>query len=110
MALYAFIGIDHPPHSMALRDELREKHRSYVLNNDASIRTAGALYDPDGNQCGSLLLFETDTPGQVREWLRAEPYYAGGVYQSCHVIEWRMALNLLPQTGGWVLAGSQPAE
>jgi hypothetical protein len=54
MPLYAFIGFDHPPHSMPLRDKLRVDHRNYVQSKE------------------------------------------------CHVVEWRMALNSLEPTSGWV--------
>lgn len=102
MPLFAFIGFDHPPHSMALRDRLREAHRDYVKTQDLGAVLAGAMYDPDGNQCGTLKIFEAGSAAEVWAWYRNEPFYAQGVYEECHVVEWRMALNKLVPTGGWV--------
>ena len=93
MPTYAFMGLDHPPHSMALRDQLRAAHRAYVLANDSMIRLAGALCDGAGNQCGSLIIFEASSADQVRQWLAQEPFHRGGVYRDVQVIEWRLALN-----------------
>jgi uncharacterized protein len=102
MPLYAFIGFDTPPHSMELRDRLRAAHRDYVQNNDLGAVLAGAMYDTEGNQCGTLKIIEANSAEEVWEWYRHEPFYTNGVYGKCHVVEWRMALNTLEPTGGWV--------
>jgi uncharacterized protein YciI len=102
MPLYAFIGFDHPPHSMALREQLRAAHREYVQSQDLGAVLAGAMYDNEGNQCGTLKIFEANSAEEVWAWYRNEPFYTQGVYKECHVIEWRMALNTLAPTGGWV--------
>ncbi len=95
MPLYAVIGYDHPPHSMALRDRVRTEHREYYYQNDDPIRFAGALYDEEGNQKGSLLVFEAESPKQVQAWFAEEPFYANGVYKDFHIIEFGQALNRL---------------
>jgi uncharacterized protein len=102
MPLYAFIGFDHAPHSMELREKLRPQHRAYTQGNDGGAVTAGAMYDAEGNQCGTLKIFQANSAEEVWEWYRKEPFYTNGVYRECHVVEWRMALNKLEPTGGWV--------
>jgi uncharacterized protein YciI len=101
MPLYAVIGFDHPPHSMALRDNFRAEHRAYVQAHDEGIRLAGAFYDTVGNQCGTLIIFEANGAEDVREWYRKEPFYKNDAYKDFHVIEWRLAFNQLERTG-WV--------
>ncbi len=101
MPLFAIIGFDQPPHSMELREKFRADHRAYSKANDGTTRLAGAFYDAEGNQCGTLKIFEAETAEEVWEWYRKEPFYNNGVYKDFHVIEWRMALNLLQPTGGW---------
>ena len=102
MPLYAVTGFDHPPHSMDLRDRLRPEHRNYFLANDQAVKLAGAMYDNDGNQCGTLVIFEASTIDEVWDWFRREPFYKGGVYKDFHIVEWRLALNALTPTDGWV--------
>lgn len=101
MPLYAVIGFDYPPHSMALRDRIRAEHRAYVQTHDEGTRLAGAFYDTEGNQCGTLMIFEANSADDVWEWYRKEPFYKNNVYKEFHVIEWRVALNHLERTG-WV--------
>lgn len=102
MPLYAVIGFDHRPHSMPLRDELRARHRAYTLANDQGTRLAGAMFDADGNQCGTLNIFEAPSAEQVWELYRQEPFYQNNVYREFHVVEWRLALNRFEPTGGWM--------
>jgi len=97
MPLYAVIGFDHPPHSMELRDMNRQEHRAYELANDQGTRLAGALYDANGNQCGTLKIVEADNAAEVWDWYGREPFFNHDVYQTLHVIEWRLALNRLQQ-------------
>jgi uncharacterized protein len=111
MPLYAVIGFDHLPHSMPLRDEFRAAHRSFTLAHDQGARLAGALFDAQGNQCGTLNIFEAQSAEEVRALYRKEPFYRNNVYREFHVVEWRLALNRFEPTGGWVQnypAGSGP--
>ncbi len=95
MPTFAAIGFDHPPHSMALRDAHRAAHRKYVLEHTGPIRTAGAMRDAQGNQCGTIYVFEAASADDVWAWLRAEPFVAAGVYETLRVIEWAPAFNSL---------------
>jgi uncharacterized protein len=108
MPFFMFIGHDHPPHAMALRDALRPEHRRYVLEHDTMIRLAGALLDRAGNQCGSVIVFDAGDAAEVRRWLAQEPFCCGGVYARTEVIEWGLALNRLERTE-WTAARPAPA-
>ena len=101
MPLFAVIGFDHSPNSMDLREKFRAEHRAYSQGNDAMTRFAGAMYDAEGNQCGTLKIFEADNAQQVWDWYKKEPFFNNGVYKEFHVIEWKLAINQFPITG-WV--------
>ncbi len=101
MPLYAAIGFDHPPHSMELREKFRAEHRAYSQGEDAMTRIAGAFYDAEGNQCGTLKIFEAESDEQVWDWYRKDPFFLNGVYKEFRVIEWRLAINRLEPTE-WV--------
>ena len=100
MPLYAIIGFDHPPHSMKLREEFRPGHRAYVREHGQDVRMAGAFWDKDGNQCGSLFLVEGESAEAVREWFSKEAFCAAGVYKDIHVIECRVAFSQI-EPKGW---------
>ena len=93
MTHFAAIGFDHPPHAMALRDRLRAAHRRYVLANDGAIVMTGAMRDRDGAQCGTIYVFDMAAEEDVWRWLSAEPFYAGGVYETMRVVAWTPARN-----------------
>ena len=97
MPLYAVIGLDHPPHAMDRRDAARGPHREYVVANDGPIAFVGVMTDDDGNQCGSLYVFEAESEQQVRDWLAAEPFVAAGVYRDVIVRNFMVGVNRLPQ-------------
>jgi uncharacterized protein len=107
MPLYAVIGFDHPPRSMTLREKFRAEHRTYVQTHDEATRMAGAFYDNQGNQCGTLMIFEANSAEDVWDWYRREPFYKNNVYKEFNVVEWRLAFNQLERTG-WV--GDYPAK
>lgn len=93
MPLFLFIGHDHPPNSMALRDAVRAEHREYVLQHDAAIRSAGAMIDAHGHQCGTVIAFDTASVDEVWAWVHREPFFRHGVYARTEVVEWTLALN-----------------
>ena len=101
MPYFAVIGLDHPPHSMPIREKFRAEHRAYSQGQGQMTRFAGALYDAEGNQCGTLKIFEADNAEQVRNWYLNDPFFKNGVYRDFHVIEWRLAFNQFEPTG-WV--------
>jgi uncharacterized protein YciI len=95
MALYAVIGLDHPPHSMSRREASRQAHRTYVLDNREAIRFVGVMLDDDNNQCGSFYLFEADNEQVIREWLREEPFFQTEVYERVVVRRFMLGHNAL---------------
>lgn len=93
MPHFAAIGFDHPPHSMPLRETHRPEHRRYVLDNTGPILMTGAMRDNEGNQCGTIYVFDMPSEADVWAWLKADPFYQNGVYRSMRVVEWTPAFN-----------------
>jgi uncharacterized protein YciI len=101
MPLFAVVGIDSPPNATLLREAHRAAHRTHVLAHDGPIQLAGAMYDDQGNQCGSLLVFDAPDAESVRAWFENEPFYRNGVYGQFVVVEWRPVLNRLRALPDW---------
>jgi len=97
MPVFLFIGHDHPPNAMALRDAVRSEHRDYVLANDSAIRSAGAMVDSQGRQSGTVIAFEVPQEADVWRWIEREPFYRNGVYERVEVVRWTLALNRFDQ-------------
>lgn len=100
MAHFAMIGFDRHPHQMALRDSIRAQHRDYVLGNAQKIVLGGAMVDDDGNQYGTMLVFEAESAEEVWEWIRKEPFYNAGVYETMAVRRWNPVMGgIVPKAG-----------
>lgn len=99
MPLYAVIGLDDPLRSRELRTGERDAHRAYFRANADKARFAGAVYGADGEQCGSMMVFEAESAESLSSWFRNEPFFKAGLYREFHVLDFRMALNLLPGSG-----------
>jgi uncharacterized protein YciI len=95
VALYAMIGFDRHPHRMALRDSIRTEHRAYVVSNIASIKLGGALVDDAGNQIGTLLIFDAASEQDVWNWIREEPFYRNGVFETVAVRQWNVVIGAI---------------
>ena len=96
MPLYAVIGLDHPPHSMAKRNSVRQEHRQFVIDNDEVVSLTGPFLDEQGNQCGSFYIFEAENEQEVRDWLDREPFVAAGVYKELIIRRFQVGMNRLP--------------
>jgi uncharacterized protein YciI len=89
------IGFDRHPHQMALRDSIRAQHREYVLANAQKIVLGGAMVDDAGNQQGTMLVFEADSADEVWAWIRKEPFYNAGVYETVAVRRWNPVMGAI---------------
>jgi uncharacterized protein len=99
VALYAMIGFDRHPHQMPLRDSSRAEHRAYVLGNMSNIKLGGAMVDDAGNQIGTLLVFEAASEDEVWSWIRQEPFYRNGVFETVAVRQWNLVMGAIaPKT------------
>ena len=95
MALYLMIGFDRHPHQMSLRDSIRQQHRDYVLANNSKIRMAGAMMDDNGNQYGTMIVFDAESADEVWNWIRKEPFYCAGVYETMAVRKWNLVIGAI---------------
>ena len=92
MPYFAVMAFDKPGMG-DLREELRVAHRTYGLANNDGTRFSGALYAPDGTQCGTLKIFEAEAADAVQRWYDDEPYYQAGVYAELRIVEWQLSFN-----------------
>jgi uncharacterized protein YciI len=99
MPLYLAIGFDDQPASIETRKTLMNAHRDYVRGNDAAIRLVGPLLDDDKGTCGSMFIFEADSPAEIRAWFDQEPFYRAGVYREVVIRGFFAGKNELPLQG-----------
>jgi uncharacterized protein len=90
--LYAMVGYDHP-NAVANREPIRAAHRAYFRANLAPVRLAGAFNNDRSEQIGTMVVFEADDEKTVWDWIKAEPFYQGGIYQQCEVRLWNPVIG-----------------
>ncbi|MHA1529814.1 MAG: YciI family protein [Alphaproteobacteria bacterium] len=89
--LYAIICIDKPG-AIEIRKANRDAHLSHIGGAGGAIVQAGPFLDPDGEMCGSLLIYEGDLAG-AEAWAAADPYAAAGLFQSVAIRPWKKVVG-----------------
>lgn len=95
------------PGSMALRDELREQHWSYMDRYEAELIARGPTLTGDGEVAtGSVHLVDLPDPAAARAFAFDEPNYQAGVYRDVLLRRWRNALGRTM----WDFHGGDPGD
>jgi uncharacterized protein YciI len=82
------------PGSLALRDELREEHWSYMDRYAAEMIARGPTLSADRDTpTGSVHIVDLPNPAAARAFAFDEPGYQAGVYQDVLVRRWRNTLG-----------------
>ncbi len=74
---------------MAAREAHLEAARK--AKGDGRLVTAGAILDESGKMIGSMLLFDLNSPEEVEEVLKADPYTQQGVWVRWSITPIRLA-------------------
>src|SRR5580658_978172 len=82
------------PASVTLRDELLEKHWSYMDQYQAQMIARGPTFDGD-TPTGSVHIIGLPDPAVARAFVFDEPGYQAGVYRDVLLRRWR---NMLART------------
>jgi uncharacterized protein len=96
MPLYVVIGVDKLPDSHCRRSALLPQHRAYLEANDDRIALVGPMRDASGRSCGSVYIFEAQSPEEIDEWLRHEPFVQAGVYDNLLIRRFDPVMSRLP--------------
>ncbi|MFD0683459.1 YciI family protein [Actinomadura fibrosa] len=82
------------PDSLALRNELLERHWSYMDRYAAEMIARGPTYAADGETpTGSLHIVDLPDPAAARAFAFDEPNYQAGVYRDVLLRRWRNGLG-----------------
>jgi uncharacterized protein len=83
------------PGSVTLREELLEKHWSYMDRYQAEMIARGPTLADDDTPTGSVHILDLPDPAAARAFAFDEPNYQAGVYRDVLLRRWR---NLLGRT------------
>jgi uncharacterized protein YciI len=80
------------PHTQALRLALRDKHLDYLEENKSSLLACGAKLDDDGTGgTGSVYIVDVETRAEAEDFVNADPFAAGGLFERIVINRWRKA-------------------
>jgi len=96
MPVFAVVAYDRQGAPAERREDVRDVHRAYVLEHIDPICFAASMVDDTGRQNGSLYIFEAESADAVQAWFDAEPFVAGGVYET-------VAIRQLELSSHWPL-------
>ncbi|MGL4291836.1 MAG: YciI family protein [Phreatobacter sp.] len=88
---YAISWMDEPG-TAGLRLELRDAHLDYMRENLARVLASGGLLDDPGEiGLGGLILLDIDSREEAENFVKADPFYTGGLYKNPTITRWRKA-------------------
>ncbi len=80
------------PHTQALRQALRDKHLDYLEENKSLLLACGAKLDDEGiNGTGSVYIVDLETRAEAEDFVNADPFAAGGLFDRTVITRWRKA-------------------
>lgn len=95
MPHFAIIARDGPDGN-ALRSAHRDAHFAHIETIMDKVSIAGPLRTAEGGFSGSLVVVETADAGEAEAILKADPYFAAGVWS-----EWEVH-PFLAAAGTWI--------
>lgn len=96
MPLFAVIGLDNPTDAPGTRAARLASHRAYLEAHDERMLLVGPFRDDNGNSCGSLYVFEAESPDEVQRWLSREPFFESGIYATVLIRRFEPVMCRLP--------------
>ncbi len=90
--LFALINTDRPG-SLDLRLATRPKHLAYLEREVERVASGGALLDPEGKPCGSVLVIEAADRAEAEAFAAADPYAKAGLFESTLIRPFRLVFK-----------------
>lgn len=92
--LYVLHAYDYTdPEALDRRLAARQAHLEGArqLKSKGQLVMGGALLDPEGKMIGSMMVVDFETEAEVQQWLAADPYIAGKVWEKVDLKPFRQA-------------------
>ena len=90
--LFMLICTDRPG-GLDLRMATRPAHLAYLETEAARIMSGGAMLDPEGKPCGSLLVIEAADRTEAEAFAAGDPYAKAGLFESTVIRPYRMVFR-----------------
>ena len=88
--LFAVMARDRPG-ALQVRLATRAAHLAYI-EVTGIVAMAGPLIE-DGQMCGSLIVLETGSLEDAKDWVAGDPYGKAGLFESVTMTEWKKVIG-----------------
>ena len=92
MPLFVIEGTDKPE-GLALRQEVRPEHLSFLAALGDQLVLAGPFQDDDGQSVGSMVIVKVDSKAEAEDIAARDPYARAGLFLATSVRPWVWALK-----------------
>jgi len=78
------------PGALETRRENKKAHVAHLDAGSAGLKVlqTGPWLGDDGNEAGSMLIFEADDRGSVEAFMDADPYARAGLFETVQIRSW----------------------
>ncbi len=90
--LFALICTDKP-NGLALRQEVRPEHLSFLEGLGSKLKAAGPFTDDDGTATGSLVIIEAENRTAAKLIADNDPYAKAGLFVSVEIKPWKWLIK-----------------
>jgi uncharacterized protein YciI len=90
--LFVLVSTDRPG-SLELRLATRPTHLAFLDAEAGRIVTGGAMLDPEGKPCGSVLVIEAADRAAAEAFAAADPYAKAGLFESTVIRPFRQVFK-----------------
>jgi uncharacterized protein YciI len=88
---YAIITRDKP-NSLQLRNDTRQPHIEYLMQNKDKLLAAGAQTDDTGQGgYGGIIIVDTEDRAEAEALIQNDPFTKAGLFAGIEVVRWRKA-------------------
>lgn len=85
------------PNMLVVRDSLRPAHREHLKTLDlgVTVLAGGRMMSDDGKDViGTMIIVKAEAVEQVQQFMEADPYAQGGIFERCEIERWDWGLGL----------------
>jgi uncharacterized protein YciI len=86
MKQYIITALDYAD-GLERRLNVRDAHLEGVkqLKENGNFIKAGAILNDEGQMIGSVMMLQFETPGELEEWQKNDPYTTAGVWEAVDI-------------------------
>ena len=84
---------DNPDIPQNIRQLHMQQNLQFLEDNADTIRSAGPLFESDGNSAGGLWIVDVEKEAEIETLIHTDPFWETGLRKSHKVLKWRQVFE-----------------